>query len=193
MKRAAFILVLILCILNFSAVHLYANPQKITWSDLEACKDGKHPKNSEKLLDSGLFGKDGLIYVEVITPKGQAAQFAKYANENFISLDSSNYNPDIFNKFVELQVYNLAPDLKDAKQIKRCVIEISGKLYEADSTEYISETLQNLYGASVLDIDANFYFNIEIFDGEGDIIFHIIHDSGKFDRKLKSKDLKKLE
>lgn len=83
--------------------------------------------------------------------------------------------------------------LENVRQISRGVVVIGDDFYEADSTVFIEKTLQNTYGAKLVNVDAIFYFPLQLFTGWDDIKIVIFDNQGKVERKLKKKDVKKLE
>jgi len=191
--------VLSISLILFLTSSVVSKPRRVTWEDLKELKDGKIPENSRRQLLGGLFGK-GSYEVLVCTPRAQAAQFANYAKENYIKLDSSTYFPEKFNKYVKLKVTNLLASEcnssirpEDVRQITRGVIVIGDDFYEADSTVLVESTLQNALGAQYTNIDAILYFRLQLFSGWDDIKIVIFDNQGKVERKMKAKHVKKLE
>jgi len=185
--------VLILVIIFLSNVSSFGKPRNITWSDLEILKNGKIPKNSKKQDLGGLF-ESGAIEVMFYTPSACAARFAKRAKDEFIKLDSNNYNPSLFNNFIEMHVTNLMKsDIREVRQFQRCVIEIGDEHHEVDSVIYLKENYQNAYGAEAINIDAIFFLPMRYFTGSNDVNLYIFDDRGKIKRKLKKKQIAKLE
>lgn len=192
-------LVVSVLLLQLSADPAFSEPRRVTWSDLDELKDGKMPDNSKRQILGGLFGK-GSYEIMVYTPRAQAAQFANYAKENYIKLDSSTYFPEKFSKYVKLEVTNLlASDYnssikpEDIRQISRAVIVIGDDFYEADSTVFVKDVLKNAMGAQYTNVDAIFYFRLQLFSGWDDIKIVVFDNQGKVERKLKAKHVKELE
>jgi len=186
-----FTVIAILCIFINSQIN--AQPQQVTWDDLKKLQNGEVPKNAKNQILGGLFDK-GAYELMIYSPKGQAAIYAKTAKENYIKLDSSTYYPELFNRFVRVEVRNLlTSEAKDLRQIERGIILIGDDFFEADSTIFIKSNLQNAYGAEYINIDAVFFFNLNHFTGWDDIKFVIFDNQGKVERKFKKKDIKKLE
>ncbi len=184
----------IICLLLIPATIALGEPRNLTQEDMSDLKSGKIPKNARKQIIGGGF--EIMIY----TPRGRAARFAEAAKENYIKLDSVMFNPAKFNGGVSLEVTNLmasaynssvSPD--DVRQISRGILLVNDEVIEADSTEYIRTPLKNAYGSEYLNIDAVFYFPLYLFDGFEDIKIVIFHSDGKLKKKLKSKDIRKLE
>lgn len=195
-------------VLSLVTMHSYliqAQPRKVTWNDLEEVKKLKHgrdPKNSTKEFGVGFLSTNSLK-TEIRTPRARAAEWALAAKENYIKLDSTSYYPDLFNSHVEIYAFNFntqpitmmvsKPKLEDLIQVKRAVLLIGDDVIEPDSVRFYEESFQNAYGAKGTNIDASFFFPIDLFTGSDDMKFVIIHDGGKEERKLKKKDIKKLE
>jgi hypothetical protein len=175
------------------ATQAVSQPRKVTKQDLNELRNGKVPKNAKKFQIGGKF------VVTIYTPRGRAAKFASFAADNYIKLDSINYNPDMFNKHIEIVVVNLSlfvgmiDGFDDVLQISRGIILHGDEVNEADNTVFVEKNLQNLLGASCTNIDATFYFPLSLFTGEDDLKLVIFYNDGKKEHKIKKKDIKKLE
>ena len=177
---------------------LWAVPRKLTWEDLSTLKDGKIPKNAMKeIYPFSLFGPDNPYDLKIYSPRGQAASFANKAEEDFVKLDSLNYNPDKFNKYVKIYVNNhRAKTLGrhgDIRQITRCVLGIGESHYDADSTVFVKTRIQNSTGADFTNTDVVFYFRIDLFSDDSDITIYIYDDAGRTKFNFKKKDINNLE
>lgn len=183
-----------------SSYQVLAQPREVTWDDLKELKDGEVPKNSKAQILGGLFDK-GSYEIMVYTPRAQAARYASAAKENYITLDSASYNPGMFNRYVAFMVTNLLtsslnisgikPD--DIRRIGRGIIVVGEDIHEADSALFVEGSLKNLYGAQYTYVDAVFYFPLSLFNGQDDMKIVIFDNKGKVERKLKKKDIQKLE
>ncbi len=176
-----------------------AQPRPVTEADLVELKDGKMPKNAEKNVSGGLFSKNTYRII-IHTPRGQAARFADAAEDNYIKLDSTTFKPSMFNEYVRIDVSNImayeilsSPKPEDLRQIERGVIVKGDDFHEIDSVIFDKSTFQNAYGAAYVNVDAIFYVPIGLFDGSVDLKLVIIDNEGKYERKIKAKDIKKLE
>lgn len=189
-----YLLTLVFVIIYLSSASLNANPRKITQSDLDDIMAGKLkiPKNSQKGIGRGLFEVRGLYQIDINTPRAQAAIFVGYAKDNYIKLDTTNFHPDIFNEFVEIVIWNLMA-CERVWRVKRCILIIGDNIHEADSVVFYESIMGNLYGAKFINTDATFYFPLKLFAVDEDIKIVIFDNTGKFEKKLKKKDLRKLE
>ena len=92
-----------------------------------------------------------------------------------------------------LQCDNSSIKPEHVRQIKRIVIDTGDEFIEIDSVVFIESTLKNAYGAKYINIDAVFYAPLYLFSGQNDLKIIIFDNKGKTKRKLKKKDIRKLE
>lgn len=204
-----YLLTLVFAIIYLSSASLQANPRKVTRDELDSILAGKLPKkttkvflptgsrikipkNSRKEIGRSLFETRVLYQIDINTPRAQAAIFAGCAKDNYVKLDTTNFHPDMFNGFVEIVVWNLMAR-EEVWRVERCILVIGDNIHEADSVVFDESTMGNLYGAEFTNTDATFYFPLELFAVDDDIKIVIFDNTGKFEKKLKKKDLRKLE
>jgi len=151
----------------------------------------KMPKDSR--LEKFLIVGGTLVYLRLYTPQAQATRFAAWAKENFVKLDSTNWQPKFFNEGILVKALAKS-NMENIIRMNRIVcLTKAGDIVEPLWFKADSSQVSNLAGATFLLVNLKAMFPFSLFEPEQELKFYIFSNEGRGETKVKSKEIKKLK